>query len=140
MNFRKTLQSASFLVCILVLLGSGNVAAQGGDEGEDPIQALPKPTMKLGDEKGTVIRAPTPGMRGATPIEIPFWPAIDPRKHPDLFKALPLPIPGDRIYTGRQGQYEFKENADGLVMGQIRLGYAYFYNREQYRDFLRRYP
>lgn len=140
MNFRKSLQSASVLFFALVLLGSVNVAAQEGDDGEDPIQALPQPSMKLGNEQGTVIRAPTPGMRGATPIEIPFWPAIDPRRHPDLFKALPLPIPGDRISTGRQGQYQFKENADGLIMGQTRFGYAYFYNREQYRDFLRRHP
>jgi hypothetical protein len=140
MNFRRMIPYVSALICALALLGVGQVTAQEGDEGEDPIQALPKPAMKLGDEQGTVIRAPTPGMRGATPIEIPFWPAIDPRRHPDLFKALPLPIPGDRISTGRQGQYEFKENADGLVMGQTRFGYAYFYRREQYYDFLRRYP
>lgn len=140
MNVRKALQTASALACVFALLGAGQVAAQEGDDGEDPIQERPKPSMRLGDEQGTVIRAPTPGMRGATPIEIPFWPAIDPRTHPDLFKALPLPIPGADIATGRQGEYEFKENADGLVMGRTRFGYAYFYDRQQYRDFLRRYP
>jgi hypothetical protein len=130
------------LLSLFLLIGNpGNSLAQeDGDEGEDPVQALPKPSMRLDAEQGDRIRAPTPGMRSATPIEIPFWPAIDPRRNPGLFKALPLPIPGDKVTEGQEGRYRFRENTDGLVMGQTRFGYAYFYNREQYRQFLRRYP
>ena len=126
-------------LCIGLLLASA-VFAQEEGEGEDPIQARPVPSMKMGGQQGPVVRPPTAGARGATPIEIPFWPAINPRANPGLFKVLPLPLPGNQITEGRHGRYAFKRNEQGLVMGQTRYGYAYFHDEGEYLAFLRDNP
>lgn len=126
-------------LCIGLLFASALFAQEEGD-GEDPIQARPVPSMKMGGQQAPVVRPPTAGARGATPIEIPFWPAIDPRANPGLFKVLPLPLPGNQVAEGRHGRYAFKRNEKGLIMGQTRYGYAYFHDEDEYLAFLRENP
>ena len=38
------------------------------------------------------------------------------------------------------GRYSFKQNENGVIMGQTRFGYAFFKNRADYEAFLRRFP
>jgi hypothetical protein len=99
----------------------------------------------------TVVLPPDLSTTSATPIEIPgkgrvMLPApipkgsvdrFDPRKMPEYFMGMPIPLSRNARSIGR---FDFIELNDGGVFGNTPFGYARFYSLEEYQLFLRKHP
>ena len=101
----------------------------------------------------TPIEIPGAGRESATPIEIPGknrgeiiatlptpipGPGVEqfnPRRNPEWFSALPLPIPDPR-YVEKAGRFSYAVLPDGTVYGDTEFGYSRFDSVQTYRRFL----
>ena len=99
----------------------------------------------------TIVLPPGIGTMSATPIEIPGKGLVslpipipsygidtfDPRRLPEYFMALPIPLSRP---TGVIGRFEYRVFDDGGVLGNTPFGYARFFSLGDYQKFLRKHP
>jgi len=115
--------------------------------------ATPIEIPGAGRQAATPIEIPGAGRHAATPIEIPGKTrgdlmaalprpitgarveAFDPRRNPEAFSALPLPIPDPRSIE-KMGEFIYVLLPDGTIYGDTNFGYARFDTLDTYERFL----
>ena len=99
----------------------------------------------------TLVLPPDLGTTSATPIEIPGKGRMslprpipkggvdrfDPRRSPEYFMGMPVPLPRPERTIG---QFDYVRLSDGGVLGNTPFGYARFFSLEDYQLFLRKHP